>query len=99
MDGRSLLRHADRTELLLEHWRDADTDVRDWASVVSARSQYIEYYTPDGSAKWRGLYDLRRDPWQLRNLLGDDRTANDAGARGLARRLHRYRSCVAVSCP
>jgi arylsulfatase A-like enzyme len=98
-DGRSLLASGERSELFLEHWQDADTSVPDWASVLSRRAQYIEYYDEDGSVRLRGYYNLMTDPWQLNNLLGDGARGNDPDTREVERSLDGYRECVAASCP
>jgi hypothetical protein len=52
---------------------------------------------------FREYYDWRRDPWELRNLLGDDRPKNDPSRALLHRRLARLRECRGTSgtrsCP
>jgi len=93
LDGSSLLSSARRRSLLLENWEGTQ-----WRSLRSRRYQYIEYY---GGRKiqFRELYDLKRDPWQLRNLLHrHPRRHRDIAAR-LHRRLERYRNCKGTLCP
>jgi arylsulfatase A-like enzyme len=81
MDGRSLLKRAKRRFLLMEHWEDTR-----WLSVRSRRYQYIEYYSGEGRRlRFRELYQLKRDPWQLRNLL----RKNPRRHRPIASRFHR----------
>lgn len=104
MDGRSLLDPSwNRRRLLLEGWPAAKNAVPRWASTRTRAYQYIEYYGGAGDAvSFRELYDLRSDPWQLRNLVGDDHHSNDP-SRELLVRLHRRlredRSCVGDACP
>ena len=84
MDGRSLLKRGKRRFLLLEHWEGTR-----WLSIRSRRYQYIEYYSRDGQKiRFRELYKLKRDPWQLRNLLHKHPRRH----RGNAARLHRLLS-------
>jgi arylsulfatase A-like enzyme len=52
---------------------------------------YVEYLTGE-----RELYDLRRDPYELRNLAGLPRAATVE--RSLAERLTRLRDCAGTSC-
>ena len=93
MDGSSLLAGSKRRVLLLENWERTE-----WSSLRSRRYQYIEYYG-GGKIQFRELYDLKRDPWQLRNRLHwQPRRHRDIAAR-LHRRLERYRHCKGTSCP
>ncbi|MDR7325795.1 MULTISPECIES: sulfatase-like hydrolase/transferase [Catenuloplanes] len=100
VDGRSLLTGPRRTGVLLEYWYDkANGNVPTWASTYAPGAyQYIETY--DGPRVDREYYDLRRDPWQLTNLLGDGRAAGDPDVRSLAAALARARTCAgAADCP
>jgi arylsulfatase A-like enzyme len=108
-DGRSLLQPGGRQESLLEHHHSPDfSSVPSWASIRTAKFQYIEWYSDHEGTKVRvrEYYDLAADPWQLDNLLGDKDPGNDpspATLDDLASRLARYRRCVGVSgaksCP
>jgi len=93
MDGRSLLSQARRRSLLLENW-----DNRQWKSVRTRSHQYIEYYGRRG-IQFRELYHLRRDPWQLRNLLHRHPRRHRDIATRLHQRLKRYRNCNGTLCP
>lgn len=102
MDGDSLLGERDRKRLLFEYWRDPKTNVRTWASLRQRRYQYIEYYERGEKTVFREYYDLRRDPWQLRNVLHDRREGNEprrSRLRLLHNRLQNARSCAADACP
>jgi arylsulfatase A-like enzyme len=105
LDGRSLFAPARRVRLLLEYWQEQNvTRPPTWASLRTKRSQYIEYYRPDGRRSFREYYDLVRDPWQLRNLLHDGNPGNNPNLRLLRTRLARDRACagrgaVARPCP
>ncbi len=99
IDGRSLLDPGARERLLLEYFVDAGPPPA-WASIRTARYQYVEYYGEDGSeVTFREYYDLADDPWQLDNLLGDDRADNDPSVSGIARQLDADRSCAGGACP
>jgi len=92
LDGRSLLSRSKRKVLLLEHWVDTE-----WRSLRSQSHQYIEY-TNGQRIRFRELYNLKRDPWQLRNLLhrNPDRY-RDMAAR-FHRRLVRRFVCKGTAC-
>ena len=99
MDGTSLLGDRARRRLLIEQWGDEETYVPTMASLRSDDYQYVEYYGKGGRVVAREYYDLAADPWQRRNLLGDDDRSNDPDVRALTRRLRRDRSCTGSSCP
>ena len=104
LNGASLLRrHPERSHLLLEYWRDQSGGHPGWASIRSRDYQYAEYFARPGKrVTFQELYRLRDDPWQLRNVLGDESRANDPGAKALAalhERLERDRACRANACP
>jgi N-acetylglucosamine-6-sulfatase len=97
LDGRSLLDQlADRTawlgrDLLLENGRGAN-GVDPFRAIRTGRFVYAQYLT---TGEYE-LYDLERDPYQLRSLDGSDRYA--AVQRDLAGRLRRLRRCAGESC-
>ena len=99
VDGKSLLAEAKRDKLLMEHWADDESEVPNWASVVTDDYQYVEYYRPSGRNFVSEYYDLRKDPWQLRNLLGDDRKGNDPDVEQLSAQLSELRDCAGQNCP
>jgi arylsulfatase A-like enzyme len=101
VDGASLLESGRIHDvMLIEQFENHRKRLPDWSSLRTTRYQYIEYYARDGvSVIWREYYDLRRDPLQLRNLLGDDRPGNDPDVDELSARLAEARSCAGETCP
>lgn len=100
LDGMSLLGSATRRRLLVEQWADEETYVPTMASLRTDAYQYVEYYARGGRrVVARQYYDLERDPWQRRNLLGDDDGGNDPDVSKLSRRLRAARVCSGRSCP
>jgi arylsulfatase A-like enzyme len=95
-DGSSLLGSTDRKRLLVEHWGDFETTIPDWASLRSKTYQYIEYYRENRAVRFRELYDLKRDPYELRNLVG---TVSPARLDALHSKLATDRECVGTTCP
>ena len=98
MEGRSLLSGRERARLLLEHWRDRDTNVPDWASTLTKDYQYVEYYGPSGRVTFRELYDLQRDPWQLRNRFREGGVPRKSRI-ALRDTLAADRKCRRSACP
>jgi arylsulfatase A-like enzyme len=104
LDGRSLLLPDVRDRVLLEYWRLGNGLFPTWASTRTRAFQYTEYYGDDGqTATFREYYDLRRDPWQLSNLLRDGDPSNDPDLSALEARLAADRTCAgrqgARACP
>lgn len=98
-DGRSLLQTNTRDRLLLEYWVDIGRTPT-WASLRTKSYQYIEYYDEDGlTPVFKEYYDLKEDPWQLENLLGDADPFNDPEVSEAARQLDLDRRCSGTSCP
>jgi N-acetylglucosamine-6-sulfatase len=97
MDGRSLLDQvADRTawsgrDILIENGRGANS-VGPFRAIRTNRFVYAQYIN---TGEYE-LYDLDRDPYQLRSVDGSDRYA--AVQRDLASRLRRLRSCAGAGC-
>ncbi len=99
-DGRSLLKRWSRHRLLLEHW--GIPKVPQWASLVSKRFQYIEYYEDTKTSKpfAKEYYNLRKDEWQLDNLLaGKSSTLGKKRLSNLHYHLKHDRECLGSSCP
>jgi arylsulfatase A-like enzyme len=98
MDGISVASPVSRTKLLTEDWHR--TGPARWASVVTARYQYVEYYSiADGvTLEFRELYVLEPDPWQLENVLGNAPHTDDSDGPGLAAELAEARACVGPTC-
>jgi arylsulfatase A-like enzyme len=101
MDGISLLSQDERDHLLLEEYENEVHDLPSgWASIRAAAYQYVEYYAPDKkSVLFREYYDLKSDPSQLENLLGDGDPSNDPDVEALSSRLARDRTCSGRDCP
>ncbi len=96
MDGRPLLplaldpKQGKGRTLLIEGYGQGKGKPP-FAAVRDPRWFYAEYKNGD-----RELYDLQRDPAELRSLHGDSREA--AILQDLARRLARLRTCSGASC-
>jgi len=100
LDGQSLFSAPARERILLEYFRSPESPaIPNWASTRTAKDQYIEWYDDEGNRIFREYYDLRADPHQLENLLGDGDRANDPPRRALARQLRADRDCVGPGCP
>jgi arylsulfatase A-like enzyme len=103
VDGMSLLGSQQRDRLLLEHFADTRRQVPTWASLITDREQYTEYYQIDGETKiFTEFYDVLSDPWRLENTLGDDDPSNDPSAvtlQLLSNQLEDDRKCAGASCP
>jgi arylsulfatase A-like enzyme len=97
MDGRSILAKREREALLLEHWKEAELNLKvpGWTSLVKGSMQYIR--TPQEDGVFEELYDLRADPFQQRNL------ASDRSRKGLLGRMRRSLAaaarCSGADCP
>ena len=98
MDGRSLLQPWQRRVVLTEFQRVRVAVAPTWASLRTGRYHYVEYYR-QGSVTFREYYRLRRDPWELENLLHDGDPANDPDVAALHRRLAALRDCQGAGCP
>ena len=94
MDGRSLLDPTwDRSRLLLEYTKNRKFPAPSWASTITRESQYIELLNRRGLID-REYYDLVNDPYQLTNLLGDERSSNDPlGVPAMSLLLDQDRRC------
>lgn len=98
-DGRSLLplaqdpaRSDDRAYLIEQLVRDRSAYYGyPYRGVRAGRYLYVRYATGD-----RELYDLARDPFELRNRAGD--VAYAAAERELADATRRLASCTGQSC-
>ncbi len=100
VDGKSLLREDVRDRVLLRYWHERGHGFPSWASLRTHDYQYVEYYG-DGvddmiAAEY---YDLKADPWQLRNLLGDNDRSNDPPLKEIKAQLRRDMRCRGTECP
>ncbi|HEX2056739.1 MAG TPA: sulfatase [Actinomycetota bacterium] len=101
-DGRSLFGPLERTRILTEQWGSWSANRPTWASIRTHDYQYTQYYFKDGRVRFREFYDLRSDPWQVKNLLGDADAANDPAPfviKQLEIQLERDRVCAGITCP
>jgi arylsulfatase A-like enzyme len=105
MDGRSLLQPWLRSRVLVEYggFSNGRISIPRWSGLYAPGNyEYAQYYTPTDShpVTFQEYYDLRSDPWELHNVLGDSKPANDpADLRALARRLAAAQRCAGSSCP
>jgi arylsulfatase A-like enzyme len=114
MDGRPLLGNHVRSRMLNEYFQDVDSrQIPTWASIRTARYQYIESYNkePIGTStqvygragnqpiRFQEYYDLKKDPWQNHNILRDHHPGNDPDVGRLHRMLAHDRACSAKACP
>lgn len=98
-DGTSLLTGVDRSALFVEQLENWRVGIPDWASVRSDEYQYIEYYSRDRSRVIaREYYDLVADPWQLRNLFGDEDPSNNPDHEALAALIAEQSECRGEAC-
>ena len=101
MDGHSLFDEWDRRWILNEFWQkkgDHRSTVPDWTGLRTHDFSYVEYTVGD-EIIFREYYDLRADPLELDNVLGDSDTANDPDIDELHRRLEAARMCAGDACP
>ena len=99
VDGRSLLADGERAELLIEQLENRRVGLPDWRSIRTSDFQFVEYYSRSGARVIaREYYNLQKDPWQLRNLLGDDDPSNDPYIDALAGRIEELRACTGSAC-
>lgn len=101
VDGRSLLSDDKRTRILTEAWGSQAYPWAKWASIRTRSYQYVEYYEEGRGTDvlTREYYDLDADPWQLRNLLGDDKDGNDPPLKAIKAQLTKDRTCKGTACP
>ncbi len=97
-DGVSLLRVAARPrafagrQMLLQNGPQDIPAQPSYTAIRTPRYKYVEYRT--GGVK--ELYDLRKDPQELRSLHRSKRYAKVR--RSLARQLRKLRTCAGASC-
>ncbi|MGH2595045.1 MAG: sulfatase family protein [Actinomycetota bacterium] len=100
IDGASLFGDGERRRLFMEYTRSADAPgVPSWASDLSRKYQYTEWYNEDGTLYFREYYDLTKDPLELTNLFADGIAGNEPAIRPLTRRLTADRRCAGDTCP
>jgi arylsulfatase A-like enzyme len=96
LDGRSLLGSEKRDRLLLETL-SVSKKIPQWRALVTAAGfHYTQYYSDSGKLIYRELYDLRDDPWELRNLTANGPTVR---SKRLATILRNVKDCAGTSCP
>jgi arylsulfatase A-like enzyme len=81
-----------RRVLLLEHWPNKREIVRtpEFVGVRTANCTYVEYSNRESE-----LYDLQKDPYQLKNLVS---TAKPKILRQFSQRLRQLRLCKEQNC-
>ena len=97
IDGVSLFAPHEREWLLVEGPTDAvNPRLPFWRhGYVSSSTHYFEWR--DG---FREYYDLRSDPWELSNLLGDRDASNDpADEEAIAAMVEAAAQCAGPPCP
>jgi arylsulfatase A-like enzyme len=103
LDGRSLLTAWDRDHLYFEYFPDPPFPVPPWAAIRTATALYVEHYGADGvTVSFREYYDLRDDPWLLRNVLADGDPTTDplpTVLADLSARLAHDRACAGTTGP
>ncbi|HEV3473164.1 MAG TPA: sulfatase [Actinomycetota bacterium] len=99
IDGRALFGPGSRDRLLIEYFGSKRGKVPSWASIRSAKDQFVEYYDENGSVIYREYYDLAADPYQLVNLYGDADPFNDPPFAFPATQLAQSRTCRGSACP
>jgi arylsulfatase A-like enzyme len=102
LDGRSLLGTVPRDHLLLESFfHHPQKDIPKWASNLSQKIQYTEYYADNETSRiFREYYERGPDPWQLRNRLGPGQQPPPPGSVAVVEaQLGRDRSCQGTSGP
>ncbi len=96
IDGQSLLGGASRARMLTESWPE---QLPDWAALNTGTYQYVERYGANGGIVFREFYDLRKDPWQLENTLGDRARGNDPNVALLHQQLIAVMRCAGQNGP
>jgi len=100
MDGRSFLSRSSRRDLLFEYYQDRMYPlVPTWDSIRSSAFQYTEYFGSSGRIAFREYYDLRHDPFELRNLLHDGDPSNNPDVGPLTRQMARESRCTGTAGP
>jgi arylsulfatase A-like enzyme len=97
IDGRSLLRQGARQELLIEHWKEAELNLKvpSWSGLITRHGEYIE--TPGPHGPFEEYYDLDADPYEQHNLV--TLPGQEFFLTALHQRLERARSCRGDACP
>lgn len=103
MDGIPLIGPNARRNLFLEYKTedDSETSMPNWDAIINPDHQYIVYRGLDGTERFREYYDLREDPAQLVNLLGDADPGNDpplAVIQALNAQVEAGRTCKGTTC-
>jgi N-acetylglucosamine-6-sulfatase len=80
-----------RTDFAIEHWTDEeDAGIPNYLGLRTTQYKYVEY--PSGE---RELYDLKKDPYELRSLHAG---ADPALLQKLSARLKQLEACAAATC-
>ncbi|MEA2459896.1 MAG: hypothetical protein QOH90_73 [Actinomycetota bacterium] len=97
IDGHSLLADGARRELLIEHWKEAELNLKvpSWTGLITRSGEYIR--TPEAGGAFEEYYDLGADPYEQRNLAAQ--RGRKIPLDDLRERLRAARSCRGASCP
>jgi arylsulfatase A-like enzyme len=100
-DGRSLLFGSQRDRILTEYFRDPTSSpgVPTWASTRTKSWQFTQYYDGDGEVTFEEYYNLKKDPYQLTNLMADGDPENDPDLTEERQTLDADRNCEGSGCP
>jgi arylsulfatase A-like enzyme len=99
-DGMNLLNaEASRHRLLIEFRRILPRHVPSWNAFLTHRFIFVSHRARVDGLVEREYYDMRTDPHQLHNLLGDKIRRNDPDVRLMMQRLRRLTTCAGRTCP
>jgi N-acetylglucosamine-6-sulfatase len=80
-----------RKDFAIEHWSDdEDAGIPNYVGLRTAEYKYVEYPTGE-----RELYDLKRDPYEMKSVHA---TADANLVQRLAGRLKQLRECAGPTC-
>jgi arylsulfatase A-like enzyme len=99
IEGRPLWNGLARDMIFLEHFYDGEpVGIPAWASVRTDTAQYIEWYRGNRTV-FAEYYDLRDDPWQLRNLIVEGEPSDREEAQAMRGLVAGFRSCAGTTGP
>jgi arylsulfatase A-like enzyme len=101
IDGKPIVTSPARDRLLLESFfrEKQPDDLPTWKATLTHDYQYTEYYNESGKMIFREYFNLKKDPFQLNNLLRDGNPNNNPNPAGLSATLKDDRNCDGIECP